>query len=97
MIFTQEQFNKISPFYLDDLNINSNDQSFMFKVFNLLPDYLQCEVIEWGFSESLTREKIFIYLIKKIYNITIDDYYKNKMYKNDVLSNTIVLTKLMIK
>lgn len=95
MKLTREQFNELGYFYIDDLNINDDDQNFMFDIFNLLPDELKGEVLQWGFSESLTREHIFEYLINKIYGFSISEYYKQEIYKTKNQSNDYVLSKLI--
>lgn len=41
MKFTRKQFDEIGPFYLDDCPIDDENQDFMFKVFNSLPNNLQ--------------------------------------------------------
>lgn len=94
MKFTKEQFNALGKFYTDDLNINDADQDFMFEVFNELPQNLQAKAVEWGFSESLTRESIFEYLVEKLYNVSIHEYYDKELYNADTMNNKDVLTKL---
>ena len=94
MKFTKEQFEELGKFYMDDLNINESDQDFMFEVFNLLPKNLQGFAVSWGLEDSVFRDDVFEYLVDKIYNISVEQYYDLKMYNFDKVDNATVLEKL---
>lgn len=94
MKFTKEQFEELGNFYTDDLNINSSDQNFMFEVFNLLPRNLQGLAVSCGLSDSDFQYGVFKYLIVQIHNLTVDEYYKLKMYDCETINSDIVLEKL---
>jgi hypothetical protein len=81
MTFTREQFNELGPFYVDEFPIDNEDQDFMFQVFNSLPQILQGKIIMWGFNDTEVREDIFEHLCKKVYNMTIKEYYKSEYAK----------------
>lgn len=93
MKFTREQFDDMGPFHVDELNIN-NDQEFMFKVFNLLPDDLQGEVVKWGFNDTPAREAIFEHLVDILHRVSVAVYYNDKMGEDGNLDNDYVLSKL---
>lgn len=94
MKFTKEQFEELGNFYTDDLNINSSDQNFMFEVFNLLPRNLQGLAVSWGLSDSDFQDGVLKYLIAKIHNLTVDEYYELEMYDCETINSDIVLEKL---
>ena len=75
MIFTQEQFDKIldgdKGIYLDDLPFETQGLEF----FNALPDHLQGEALQWGFSDTVVRENIFVFLIENQFGMTVKEYY----------------------
>lgn len=94
MKFTKEQFTNLGSFYIDDLNINESDQDFMFEVFNLLPKNLQGLAISHGFGDSVFGDNVFKYMIEKIHNISMEQYYDFKIYNFDKIDNETVLEKL---
>lgn len=95
MIYTREQFNNsIGPFYEDDLNINDEDQNFMFEVFNLLPANIQALAVAWSCSDTEFGEKAFTYLVENIYSIEVEEYYKRGIWKEPNLNNEYVLNML---
>jgi hypothetical protein len=91
MIFTKEQYdNFIAPIYLDDLCINDKDQEMMFLVFNKLDQLLQGEIISWGASDTVVREKLMKYLCDKLYGMTIEQYYESEIAKNYFENGTTI-------
>lgn len=94
MRFTREQFDDIGKFYIDDLNINDEDQGFMLQVFNELPNHLQGLAVQWGFSDTVFRDDVFEYLIKALHGMTVTEYYDKKVHERPNLSNQFVLDKL---
>jgi hypothetical protein len=102
MIFTKEQFVSMGSFYLDDLNINDQDQDFMLEVFNLLPTGYQCQAVSNGLHDSVFRDGVFTYMVYQIYGLIPEAYYK-KMEEAAtpegpaIISNELVLLKLKMK
>jgi hypothetical protein len=91
MIFTKEQYYfYIAPIYLDDLCINDKDQEIMFLVFNNLDQLLQGEIISWGASDTVVREKLMKYLCNKLYGMTIEQYYESEIAKNYFENGTTI-------
>ena len=70
MKFSREQFNEMGKLYIDDLAIDDSDQSMMFEVFNRLPSDIQGLAVQWGFSDTVFRDDVFVYLIRKLFNMS---------------------------
>ncbi len=82
MKFTKEQFNELGKFYLDDFPINDSNQDVMLNIFNVLPNHLQGLALSWGLSDSVFRNDVFEYLLKKLLNMSVDEYYESKIAKD---------------
>lgn len=77
MKFSREQFDKLGRFYLDDFPYKfSKDE--LFELFNSLSDYLQSQVVEWGFSDTPTREAIFVEVLSRL-GFTPEQYYESEL------------------
>jgi hypothetical protein len=74
MELTKKQFNEIGPWHFNDLCFDSSDQEFMRRIFNQLPSHLQGLAISWGCHDSVFRDDVFEYLLKKQFDMTYDEY-----------------------
>ncbi len=77
MKFTREQYESMGDFYLDDLEINQ-DREKMFELFNELPQNIQAIAVQWGFNDTEFRDSAFVFLVKKLFNKTVEEYYNRK-------------------
>ena len=77
MKFTKEQYDSMGEFYLDDLEINQDSEK-MFEIFNELPDNIQGIAVQWGFNDTVFRDNAFVFLVKKLFNQTVEEYYNRK-------------------
>lgn len=75
MKFTEEQFKEIldgdKGIYMDDLPFETQGLEF----FNALPDHLQGEAMQWGFSDTCVREDLFEFLIENQFGMSVKEYY----------------------
>jgi hypothetical protein len=78
MRLTKEQFNYLEEdggkFTLDYLPFDDSDNHKMYLLFNALPQHIQGDVVSWGFSDTVVREKISEYIIEKEFGLTFDQY-----------------------
>lgn len=82
MVFSKEQFEEIGPFYMDDFPVDSNDQDLMLKIFNHLPTHLQGLAIQWGCSDTVFRDDVFVFMIKTQFGLdSSKEYYENPITK----------------
>jgi hypothetical protein len=77
MKFTKEQYYSMGEFCLDDLEINQDSEK-MFELFNELPDNIQGIAVQWGFNDTVFRDEAFVFLVKKLFNQTVEEYYNRK-------------------
>ena len=67
----------MGEFYLDDLEINKDSEK-MFELFNELPDNIQGIAVQWGIYDTVFRDDAFVFLVKKLFNQTVEEYYNRK-------------------
>ena len=77
MKFTKEQYDSMGKFYLDDLEIDKDSEK-MFELFNELPKNIQGIAVQWGFNDTEFRDQAFVFLVKKLFNQTVEEYYNSK-------------------
>ena len=77
MQFTRQQIDdKFSDFYIDDFPGDWKNNYWRFLLFNSLPDDLQGLALQHGCMDTEFRDEVFVYLIKKEYQMTVEEYYK---------------------
>ena len=91
MKITMEQYKELGNFYLDDFPIKCIDDTLGLGIFNSLPTHICRDIVSWGFSDTPTRESIFVELLGRI-GFTPEDYYKSDIAKQ-YFENGIELTE----
>jgi len=77
------------PFKLDE----RETEAFLRKI----PEEISSIGIQWGFNDTVFRNKLFVYIVKEILHFeSIDKYYDSDIFKKysesgELLSNTILL------
>ena len=93
MKFTKEQFSELeehSIFCCDDISMDWDDKNVRMNVFNSLPNDIQGLAIQWGISDSVFRDDVFVHLVKSLYGLSTESYYENfrNYFDNDKSKNT---------
>jgi len=75
MTLTDEQLKMIGDSYLDDLPFRYEDVD-QTKLWNNMPEDIQCDALKWGANDTLIREKVGEHLLKTQLDITYDQWYE---------------------
>jgi len=82
--------------YMDDLPFEldaSETEAFLKKI----PEEISSIGIQWGFNDTVFRDNLFEYIVKKILNFeSVDKYYESDVFKKyiekgELLSNSVLL------
>jgi len=80
MKFSKEQFKELEDggiFCCDDIAMHWVDIDIRLNVFNSLPQETQGTAVAWGVSDTPFRDDVFVYLVKELYDLSVDEYYEN--------------------
>jgi hypothetical protein len=78
MKFTEEQFREIEDgaiFCCDDISMDWDNPQVRLNVFNSLPQEEQGLAVQWGVSDTVFRDEVFVHLVKTLYGLSTDEYY----------------------
>ena len=81
MIFTKEQV-EIGDFDLSSIDFGELSEDQLLEIFNNLPNHIQGNAVNWGFSDTVFRDNFFVYILNNQFNVTPQEYYAKKMHKN---------------
>ena len=79
MNITREQFDSMGIFSLDDIAIDHLNDKLMFEIFKRLPSNIQQLAFQYSLQDTEFKDEAFVYLIKKLFNMTSEEYYKSSL------------------
>lgn len=99
MKFIKEQYLDLGEFNFNDLALPNNEE-FKFELFLSFDDYLQGQIISFGFNDTIVNDLIFEEVCSRL-GMTTEEYYKSEIAKNFfekcIFMTPVLLNKVLNK